>query len=97
MEAWIERVLDEQRELAKKTEALTKFLNSDSFKLVDEFQQRLLQQQCMVMEHYNLILRQRLEAILGKDHELLQEAQASEDRKHDCAGCDSCLFDRRCS
>ena len=57
-----ERVVKEQNELRDKITKLALFVYSAKIETVDEKQARLLKAQLRVMEEYNDILRERLEA-----------------------------------
>ena len=57
-----ERVIQEQNELRDKITKLASFVYSAKIETVDEKQARLLKAQLRVMEEYNDILTERLEA-----------------------------------
>ena len=57
-----ERVIQEQNELRDKITKLASFVYSEKIETVDEKQARLLKAQLRVMEEYNDILTERLEA-----------------------------------
>ena len=57
-----ERVIQEQNELRDKITKLALFVYSAKIETVDEKQARLLKAQLRVMEEYNDILTERLEA-----------------------------------
>ena len=57
-----ERVVEEQNELRDKITKLASFVYSEKIETVDEKQARLLKAQLRVMEEYNDILTERLEA-----------------------------------
>lgn len=57
-----ERVVEEQNELRDKITKLALFVYSAKIETVDEKQARLLKAQLRVMEEYNDILTERLEA-----------------------------------
>ena len=57
-----ERVIQEQNELRDKITKLALFIYSAKIETVDEKQARLLKAQLRVMEEYNDILTERLEA-----------------------------------
>ena len=61
-----ERVVKEQNELRDKITKLALFVYSAKIETVDEKQARLLKAQLRVMEEYNDILTERLEANLKK-------------------------------
>lgn len=67
MEAFVKRVLDEQKELRIKLEGLTKFLNTGRFYELEIIQQELLLRQQKAMIDYDLILRLRLESLDTKE------------------------------
>jgi len=60
MEAFKVRLVNEQFELQEKINKLKPFIESENFKKVDEYQQKLLKEQVDVMDNYNQILIERL-------------------------------------
>jgi len=58
--SYIDRLIDEYKELIKKIEALENFLTSDKIKTVDEIEQDLLKEQCTYMINYLIILNKRI-------------------------------------
>lgn len=61
MEAYQQRVVDEQVELDTKVQSLVKFMATDAFQLVSSRQRQLLKAQYHAMSLYNDILLQRIE------------------------------------
>lgn len=60
MEAFKVRLINEQFELQEKINKLKPFIESENFKKVDKYQQKLLKEQVDVMDKYNQILIERL-------------------------------------
>lgn len=64
MEQFIERIIEEKKELDVKVEKLQEFLSSDKTDLIDPAQLKWMKVQCNCMESYSICLSSRL-ALLG--------------------------------
>lgn len=60
MEAFVERIIEEQRNLEEKIDKLFRFVHSDVYKKLSEENQVLLDLQYMSMVSYNNILIRRI-------------------------------------
>lgn len=59
-EGWLWRLDEEHRQLVRRLDRLTEFINSDGFAAVTPEQQDLMRQQHMHMTDYRLVLQKRL-------------------------------------
>lgn len=60
MEPFLERLLNEQKELNERLSKLNAFIHGDKFSSVDAIQQSLLKVQASAMKTYSLCLEERL-------------------------------------
>jgi hypothetical protein len=67
MSDWKARLLEEKTELDKRRKLLYAFIDSDTFKTVDEAAQTRLFQQVAVMDKYSSILTERIGAMDESD------------------------------
>lgn len=61
MEAYQERVIEEEKQLAERTEKLSLFLFGPGLR-IDAFEQGRLRRQLVAMQQYLAVLRERIEA-----------------------------------
>ena len=61
METHVQRVIEEEKALALKTDALFRFVHSEAFKEVDTKHQTLLRKQLDCMTQYQAILLDRID------------------------------------
>lgn len=64
-EGWLWRLDEEHRQLVRRLDKLTEFINSDAFGATEPVQQELMRQQHMHMTDYRLVLQKRLAAAEG--------------------------------
>lgn len=60
MEAFVERMIDEQKKLEEKIDKIFIFIHSEAYKNLSEKNQVLLDLQYLSMESYNNILKRRI-------------------------------------
>lgn len=61
MQPFVERMIDEYKELSERLKKLIAFQKTDKFTALDEEQRKLLEEQREAMSHYKKVLGQRIE------------------------------------
>ena len=61
MQPFVERMIEEYKELSERLKKLIVFTKTDKFTALDEEQRNLLEEQREAMSHYKKVLGQRIE------------------------------------
>lgn len=63
MESFVQRIIDEKKELDERTGKLKIFIASDRFKALNTEMKALMEEQYFTMDHYSQILGKRLQLL----------------------------------